>query len=526
MGPQKASPTVCANHRLSIVKDTGPEAEHMREAGILAEQAQLLFGSARDTVFVNFFNGIVLTLAMIGGKVPMISVLCWLACLLLALLLRFRVMARFPSMHDAAAYSRWMRSFSHTALIIGLVWGGAGASLFLDLDATRKVLVIVVLAGMAAGAAVTNGAFARAAMLFIAPVLIVPLVHFAVSGRLLDFAMVLMIVVFAAMLARVARKMEASIVNSVKLRQQASDLAEQLSTIADYTYAWENWTDDEGNLLWVNPSVERVTGYSPQDCYNMSDYPMAIIHPDDRAMAISKARRSAARRAAVSFRARIVRKDGRVRWCELEQQPAYNSRGEPFGFRSSIRDVTEQVDLHAQLEAMARTDTLTGLANRRAAMETCEIETKRVDRYGPPLSLALIDIDRFKQINDTHGHAAGDDCLRALGAMLIRETRSTDVAARYGGEEFVLLMPETDLPSAERMCERLRRATERLTVPAGSVSIKMTISVGLAQYGSGESLEALMARADAALYEAKANGRNRIVAAPYHPDSPAETAAR
>jgi diguanylate cyclase (GGDEF)-like protein/PAS domain S-box-containing protein len=160
-------------------------------------------------------------------------------------------------------------------------------------------------------------------------------------------------------------------------------------------------------------------------------------------------------------------------------------------------------DLVATLDARARTDQLTGLANRRAWDEELPRELARAARAGQPLSLAIIDLDRFKVYNDTHGHPAGDRLLRSVAAAWTERLRLTDVLARYGGEEFAVLLPGCDPAAAELVAETLRCA-----VPGPE-----TCSIGLVTWDGEESDDALFARADAALYRAKDSGRDRVVAA-------------
>jgi diguanylate cyclase (GGDEF)-like protein len=167
--------------------------------------------------------------------------------------------------------------------------------------------------------------------------------------------------------------------------------------------------------------------------------------------------------------------------------------------------------LAEELHAQATTDALTGLPNRRQLMAQMETEVNRAGRSGRPLSLALLDVDRFKAINDSHGHPAGDAVLQAVAAELRRVTRGDDVLGRFGGEEFAVLMPDTSLAKARLAGERLRAAVSRKTIhfPDGS-SGRVTISVGVALLAGREGCDHLISRADSALYEAKADGRNLV----------------
>jgi two-component system cell cycle response regulator len=164
-------------------------------------------------------------------------------------------------------------------------------------------------------------------------------------------------------------------------------------------------------------------------------------------------------------------------------------------------------------QRLASIDPLTGLFNRRAFAATIDVELSRCARHGYPLSLMLLDVDHFKIVNDHWGHAAGDQVLAAIGAMLRRTMRRTDVASRWGGEEFVLAMPSTPLAGGRVAAERVRRDIEALTIlDHEGQRIAVSASVGLVELQAGESLARLVDRADKAMYGAKVGGRNRVVA--------------
>lgn len=167
----------------------------------------------------------------------------------------------------------------------------------------------------------------------------------------------------------------------------------------------------------------------------------------------------------------------------------------------------------AKINELARVDPLTGLFNRRHLMEALDAARKRHARSRLPFSIVLADIDFFKRINDTHGHLQGDAVLRGVAAALQRTLREIDVCARYGGEEFMLVLEQTDVEQALACAERLRGIVQREAFEGFDAGFSVTVSLGVAQYGEGESLEQCIARADAALYRAKHEGRNRVSAA-------------
>ncbi len=164
-------------------------------------------------------------------------------------------------------------------------------------------------------------------------------------------------------------------------------------------------------------------------------------------------------------------------------------------------------------ERLAAIDVLTGLRNRRAFQQHVAVEMSRSNRYGSAMGLLLIDVDHFKIINDTHGHAGGDRVLATLGAILRDKLRIPDIPARWGGEEFVVALPSTDLVGSEIAGERLRAAVAAAVIQYGDATIPVTISVGVSTLRDGESLESLTERADQAMYAAKIKGRNCVVCA-------------
>lgn len=164
----------------------------------------------------------------------------------------------------------------------------------------------------------------------------------------------------------------------------------------------------------------------------------------------------------------------------------------------------------AELETLARTDVLTGLANRREFMARLAQEAQRQQRGERPLAVVMLDVDHFKQVNDTHGHAAGDQVLSSLGRLLQGSVRQeVDLAARLGGEEFALLLPETDIEGAQRVARKIVEALRATPIHHGSQLLPVTISAGVAPVRDGDGERALRL-ADDSLYEAKRLGRDRV----------------
>ncbi|MBF0459601.1 MAG: diguanylate cyclase [Nitrospirae bacterium] len=167
-------------------------------------------------------------------------------------------------------------------------------------------------------------------------------------------------------------------------------------------------------------------------------------------------------------------------------------------------------DFNIQLEHAARTDPLTGINNRGYFSELLKLEMERITRYGHACTVLMLDIDHFKSINDTYGHAAGDEALRTLTSIIQECARKNDFYGRLGGEEFAITLPETDIHGAAIVAERLRANLETTVIKFDSHELFVTASIGVSQYQAGDTMETLLHRADQAMYEAKKNGRNRV----------------
>jgi diguanylate cyclase (GGDEF)-like protein len=166
-----------------------------------------------------------------------------------------------------------------------------------------------------------------------------------------------------------------------------------------------------------------------------------------------------------------------------------------------------------RIEELAELDELTGSFNRRCIMRMLDDEIARAHRIKAPCSVALIDLDWFKRVNDAYGHPTGDEVLRTFAITVFANIRNIDKFGRYGGEEFLLLLPDTPSDAAARILDRLRAIIADLDWSAFSLGLRVTISAGVATLRADESPDTFLARADSALYAAKARGRNRIASA-------------
>ncbi|MDP3976721.1 MAG: sensor domain-containing diguanylate cyclase [Pseudomonas sp.] len=266
-------------------------------------------------------------------------------------------------------------------------------------------------------------------------------------------------------------------------------------------------------VIYVSPAYERVFGRSA--ALLLADYGewRNSIYPDDLDYAAESLAKVLETGAVETREYRIIRVDGELRWLS---DKCFISRSSEAGQAQIIvgiaEDITDKKQLEGELHRLATTDVLTQSSNRRHFFECAQREFEHARQFGNPLAFLLLDIDDFKQINDSYGHQMGDQVLQRLancGALVLRRG---DLFGRIGGEEFAALFPGCEPALAEQIAERLQREVQRLRFNHGQASFGVTVSQGLTSLrGDDASLDTLFARADAAMYQAKRQGKNQIV---------------
>jgi diguanylate cyclase (GGDEF)-like protein/PAS domain S-box-containing protein len=267
----------------------------------------------------------------------------------------------------------------------------------------------------------------------------------------------------------------------------------------------------DGCFKRVNPAFERTLGYRPEELVGRPF--LDFVHSGDRERTEREAASLSDGAKTVQFQNRYLAKDGEVRWLEWTSIPLLEE-GLIYGV---ARDITDRKALEQELEQLSQRDPLTGLFNRRRFEEELRRQLAYTRRYGRGGALLVIDLDRFKQINDELGHAAGDEALREVARVLSDNLRASDtigrngddaVVARLGGDEFVVLLPEADEAGATAVAERLAATLRRSALTIDGHRLQLRISVGIAlfdEYGLPGEQE-LFAAADRAMYVVKAGG--------------------
>lgn len=276
------------------------------------------------------------------------------------------------------------------------------------------------------------------------------------------------------------------------------------------------WVIDETEtILFVNDAARKLTGYAPADLIGR---PVSLLMPprlSDRHAGYIRdylTRDDPASNLLGEVREfEIMHRDGTMVPIELKAFALPETIGGKRLFSAFINDNTAHKSVEAEMTRMARQDYLTGCMNRLGFMERARQELSRARRSGRPLSLIVMDIDRFKRINDTYGHQGGDKVLADLLPALADSLRTHDVFGRVGGEEFFILLPETGIKEAVAVAERLRKSLEDHAFLCNGHSVSVTASLGCASLRADDDLDRLIQRADRRMYLAKNAGRNRVV---------------
>ncbi len=285
---------------------------------------------------------------------------------------------------------------------------------------------------------------------------------------------------------------------SERRMNEAQALAHVGSWDWDLALEFPSWTDE----------LCRIYGY-PEGHTPTAEDLLARVHPLDREQVAAKVEEAKGGvDNAVEYRIELP--DGQLRHVQARHHSRFDEAGEPIGVHGVVQDVTERQHYEAELRRLATHDELTGLPNRRTYEQRLELEVARCRRGGATMTLAVLDVDRFKAVNDTHGHQVGDAVLCQVGELLGRQVREVELLARIGGEEFAWILQGADAAGARVAVERARSA---IAAHRFDTAGHVTISAGICTWLPGMDGPALYRSADMALLEAKRAGRDRVVTA-------------
>lgn len=295
-------------------------------------------------------------------------------------------------------------------------------------------------------------------------------------------------------------------------RKEIEDTLQKLSLAVTHSPVLTVITDPEGVIEYVSPSVEKITGYRQEEV--IGNTPSLFKSGRTNEKVYQELWQAIKGKQSWSGELENRRKNGVYYWESISIAPVLNETRDLVAFVGISIDISERKEMERQLQALASTDPLTGIFNRRHFLQEVEYQLDHTRRYGMPISLMIIDIDNFKQLNDSGGHALGDEAILGFVHVCRKTIRAVDIFGRMGGDEFAIAMPETDEAEAMVLAERLRSLVMALIINHDGNEARMTISIGLSSFvvndEHNESAAQFLNRADKALYKAKNQGRNRI----------------
>ncbi|EQB39093.1 hypothetical protein M947_07995 [Sulfurimonas hongkongensis] len=263
-----------------------------------------------------------------------------------------------------------------------------------------------------------------------------------------------------------------------------------------------SYSDKKGNITYVSEALCKLTGYTKEELIGKNH--RIFKHPDTPRAVFKKLWQTITQGEVYKGELKNINKAGKAYWIEVTITPIINKYGEIEGYSAIRQDITDK----KYAQKLSITDKLTQTYNRLHLENILAKETQRANRYGEIYSVIIIDIDKFKLINDNYGHDVGDKILISVVEILNSKIRQTDVLGRWGGEEFLIICPKSDMDQAYIVAQKLRVAIQEHEFP---IIKKLTCSFGVSQYRSKDkNSDAVIKKADEALYISKENGRNMV----------------
>jgi diguanylate cyclase (GGDEF)-like protein/PAS domain S-box-containing protein len=298
-----------------------------------------------------------------------------------------------------------------------------------------------------------------------------------------------------------------------KTRAEIEKLSRRNQLLLDAAGEGIYGVDQEGNIDFINPSALAMLGLTEAEALGRNAHELfhdrrldGTPYPQAECPLHLTLLDGLRRETEEVF----LRRNGELFFVHVVATSVIDN-GQQLGAEVVFLDISARKAMEAELTRVATTDMLTGVPNRRHFMSLAETELARIQRFQQPTAVLMLDLDYFKQINDTHGHAAGDAVLKTFADIVRGSLRKTDCSGRLGGEEFAVLLPGTDSEAAFAFAERLRQATAACRIPFGTQELLITVSIGIAMMVAADGTpDEALARADQALYRAKDAGRNRV----------------
>ena len=312
-------------------------------------------------------------------------------------------------------------------------------------------------------------------------------------------------------LQETTKRLEKTIDELEASRLALQDSEQRYRMVADYNYDWESWIDPGGSSIYISPSCQRISGYSPEKFIEEPRFIERIIHRDDLlAWHNYMSDNNSGDEQGIEFR--INHQDARVRWVSLIKHTIEDENGKPLGVRTNIRDITSRKSMEQQLKHSSLHDPLTGLPNRALFLDRVNRAIERAAGQGKVFGVLFVNLDRFQAINDHYGHSMGDKVLVSVGIRLKQVLRPGDTVARFGGDEFVILFDQINRKDDARTLIKSIRKSFETPFLIEDIEFPITASFGFESARNGDAdKDELVHNAQLAMYKAKEAGKNRYV---------------
>lgn len=540
------------------------------EDEILAEQARQVYALSPYGIIATIVNGLIVAFVLQNVIAPRILA-AWLAALFAVTLFRIAlVLLYWRAKPRQAAARTWKNLFIAELSVIGVVWGSLALLPFSGLSVAHEVFIAFALGGMSAGAAAAFSTLKEGYLAYTIPAVSPLIIKFFLMGDPVHDAMAAMLSLYCSLLWRISRQHFSASRTSLLLlferkgmieslesarRELVGEIGAKLKAEAELRAHQEHLerivaerTDDllrvneqlkarieerkqaeerlalaqqagrvgvfdvnlvTGKVFWTR-QLEELFGLPPGGFEGSYRGWIGRVHPDDRQWIDAQLQKwKRERRKQAEFEYRAIQADGTVRWMSANARLSYGKNGIPFRMIGTTVDITERKRLEEEITHMAHHDMLTGLPNKRLFQDIVNLEMAQARRNRRRLALLFLDLDRFKEINDTFGHNAGDELLREVSKRIRTEIRKSDVAARIGGDEFNIILP--DIVRAEDITRIARKIMDSFkhTFTVAGYHLEITASIGISVYpDDAEDMTILFRYADIAMYHAKELGRN------------------
>jgi len=503
-----------------VMEYAGVESRYA--ARLYSEQVRLLYQSAPLAYFITFANGAILAFVE-SAYISRPVVLVWYGVLATVTAIRAGFVWRYAKVRPApAAARRWSFLFVAGTAVAGSVWGATAFVFIPSSSLAHEVFVAFVLAGMSAGSITVLSFRMEACLAFLFPVLLPLSYRYLTLGATLHTVMGIMTSIFlvgmvisalnfnrsvrASLVLRLdKRELEREIIRRNRAEEALSLEKDRLLTVLSSIGEGVALIDANGSIEYLNSVAERLCGCSADDALRRQACEVFGTFGLERHERTSTAMEESLRTAKQMTKQTIMMHEGGDR-CVIEEvaTPLFDSNGKVVGAVAIFHDVTETLQKAEQLAYAADHDVLTGLPNRNLLNSRMQQAIAHAQRRQETFALLFLDLDRFKEINDTMGHAAGDAVLVNVAQRLIDTVREEDTIVRLGGDEFVVLLEgpteENDVKTIVDKISRILCHPYQL----GGQSASISVSIGTSFFPAhGHNLDALLGHADAAMYRAK-----------------------